>query len=155
MEKVVSVTESELEVMEKLWDQEGAVKQAQLLALFEADGKEWKHQTLNTFLSRLEDKGLVKRENRMVEAVYSRETYYNMLMKAMIDRMYGGKQSKSILIIDTPECCEECVCSSEKVLAGTRCECWCNINGYQLDIDRFEFSKPDWCPLKEMTEGSV
>ena len=84
MEKVVSVSEAELEVMEKLWDQEGAVKQAQLLALFEADGKEWKRQTLNTFMSRLEDKGLVKRENRMVEPLYSREEYYRIQMKEAI-----------------------------------------------------------------------
>ena len=96
MKKDVRMTESELEVMEMLWDQEGAIKQSQLLALFEADGKLWKRQTLNTFLSRLEDKGLVKRENRMVETVYSRETYYNMQMKTAIDRMYGGKLSNFI-----------------------------------------------------------
>ena len=96
MEKVVKVSETELEVMEMLWDQEGAIKQSKLLALFEADGKLWKRQTLNTFLSRMEDKGLVKRENRMVETVYSRETYYNMQMKAMIDQMYGGKLSNLI-----------------------------------------------------------
>ena len=96
MKKIVSVSEAELEVMEMLWDQEGAIKQSQLRMLFEEDGKTWKRQTLNTFLSRLEDKGLVKRENRMVETVYSRETYYNMLMKMAIDRMYGGKLSNFI-----------------------------------------------------------
>lgn len=96
MEKVVRLSEAELEVMEMLWDQEGAIKQSQLLALFEEGGKVWKRQTLNTFLSRLEDKGLVKRENRMVETVYSRKTYYNMQMKTAIDQMYGGKLSNLI-----------------------------------------------------------
>lgn len=93
MKKVVRVSEAEMEVMEKLWDQEGAIRQSQLLALFNADGKDWKRQTLNTFLSRLENKGLIKRENRLVEPLYSREEYGNIQMKAEIDRMYGGKLS--------------------------------------------------------------
>lgn len=96
MKKVVSVSEAELEVMEKLWDQEGGIKQSQLLALFEADGKVWKRQTLNTFLSRLENKGLVKRENRLVEPLYGREEYGNIQVKATIDRMYEGKLSKFV-----------------------------------------------------------
>ena len=109
MEKVVRVSEAEMEVMEMLWDQEDTIKQSQLLALFEADGKVWKRQTLNTFLSRLEDKGLIKRENRMVEPLYSREEYGGIQIKAMIDWMYRGKLSKSILIFDTPKCCEGCL----------------------------------------------
>lgn len=72
MKNFYNISEAEQEVMEKLWDQEDSIRQSQLLALFEADGKEWKRQTLNTFLSRLEDKGLVERENRLVKAVYSR-----------------------------------------------------------------------------------
>lgn len=91
-----NISEAEQEVMEKLWDQEDSIKQSQLLALFEADGKEWKRQTLNTFLSRLEDKGLVERENRMVKAVYSREEYNCMQMKAAIDHMYEGRLSNFV-----------------------------------------------------------
>lgn len=96
MKRIYSLSEAEQEVMEKLWDQEGGVRQSQLLALFEADGKEWKRQTLNTFLSRLEEKGMVKRENRIVEAVYDREAYYLMQMKEAIDHMYGGKLSNFV-----------------------------------------------------------
>lgn len=96
MKKIYNVSDAEMEVLEKLWDQEGGIRQSQLLALFEADGKEWKRQTLNTFLSRLEDKGLVKRENRIVEAVYSREDYNSMQMKTVIDQVYGGKLSNLV-----------------------------------------------------------
>ena len=56
-----SISDAEREVLEMLWKQEGGVKQSQLLAMFEKEGKEWKRQTLNTFLARLEEKGLVKR----------------------------------------------------------------------------------------------
>lgn len=96
MKKVYNISEAEMEVMEKLWEQEGGIRQSELLALFEADGKEWKRQTLNTFLARLEDKGLVKRENRIVNAVYSREEYNGMQMKTVIDHVYGGRLSKFV-----------------------------------------------------------
>lgn len=89
-----SASEAEQEVLNMLWEQEGdGIRQPKLLALFEASGKEWKRQTLNTFLSRLEEKGLVTRENRIVKTVYSRDEYNCMRMKAAIDEMYGGRLS--------------------------------------------------------------
>lgn len=96
MKSLFDISNAEQEVMEKLWDQQESIKQSQLLALFEADGKEWKRQTLNTFLSRLEDKGLVERKNRMVRPVYSREEYNYMQMKAAVDNMYGGRLSNFV-----------------------------------------------------------
>lgn len=91
MRNIYNITGAELEVMEKLWDLNECVKQSHLLTIFQEDGKEWKRQTLNTFLSRLEEKGLVKRENRMVEAVYGREQYNYMQMNEAINHMYDGK----------------------------------------------------------------
>ncbi len=96
MGKIYSASEAELEVMEKLWDLEEGVKQSKLLALFEADGKEWKRQTLNTFLSRLEEKGLVTRENRIVKTALSREEYHYEQIQAAIDAMYGGSLSNLV-----------------------------------------------------------
>lgn len=153
MERVLSirVSEAELEVMEMLWDQKGAIKQSQLLALFEEDGKHWKRQTLNTFLSRLEDKGLVKRENRLVEPLYSKGEYASVQVQAVIERMYGGI-SKSILIIDTPNCCEECPLELDVdgKMGANICR-GCEKYSYNPDSKK----KPEWCPLKEMTEESV
>ncbi len=96
MKRFFDVSEAEQEVLEKIWDQGDCIKQSQLLALFEADGKAWKRQTLNTFLSRLEEKGLVKREHRIVRPVYSRDEYNCMQMKAAIDDMYGGRLSNFV-----------------------------------------------------------
>lgn len=96
MKKIYDISDAEMEVMEKLWEQGEGIKQSDLLALFEADGKQWKRQTLNTFLARLEGKGLVKRENRIVEVVYDREEYNNMQMKTVIDHVYGGRLSSFV-----------------------------------------------------------
>ncbi|MDE6994516.1 MAG: BlaI/MecI/CopY family transcriptional regulator [Lachnospiraceae bacterium] len=96
MKSIFSITNAEREVMEKLWDQKESIRQSQLLTLFEEDGKEWKRQTLNTFLANLEEKGLVVRERRMVKAVYGREEYNLMRMKEEIGHMYGGKLSNFV-----------------------------------------------------------
>lgn len=66
------LSKTESEIMEKLWTKEGAIKQTQLLDMFNEEGKEWGRQTLNTLLIRLEGRGFVKREKRMVVAACSR-----------------------------------------------------------------------------------
>lgn len=96
MKNKYSISDAEREVLEMLWKQTESIKQSQLLLLFEEDGKAWKRQTLNTFLSRLEEKGLVKRENRMVSAVYGKEEYDCLQMKEAIDNLYGGKLSNFV-----------------------------------------------------------
>lgn len=96
MKNDYSVSDAEREVLEMLWRQSESVKQSQLLALFEEEGKEWKRQTLNTFLARLEKKGLVKREGGLVSAVYGEDEYNCLQMKAAIDRMYNGKISNFV-----------------------------------------------------------
>ncbi len=91
MKGFLNISDAELEVMEILWKQESGIKQSDLHAVSLASGKKWKRQTLNTFLTRLEGKGFVKRANRIVETVYSREEYSYTQVKAAIDCLYNGQ----------------------------------------------------------------
>ena len=93
MKGFLNISDAEFEVMEMLWKQGKSIKQSELLTLFEASGKKWKRQTLNTFLLRLEVKGLVKRVNGIVEAVCNREEYSYTQVKAAIDCLYDGQLS--------------------------------------------------------------
>ena len=97
MKSKYNISDSEREVMEMLWKQKEAIKQSELLTLFAKEGKEWKRQTLNTFLARLEEKELVVRESRMVKAAYTEEEYNCLQMKEAIGQMYGGKLSNFVL----------------------------------------------------------
>ncbi|MBD5491454.1 MAG: BlaI/MecI/CopY family transcriptional regulator [Lachnospiraceae bacterium] len=97
MRGFLDISDSELEVMEMLWKQGSRIKQTELLAVSVASGKNWKRQTLNTFLSRLESKGLVKRANRTVETIYSRDEYSYIQVKAAIDCLYDGQLSDFML----------------------------------------------------------
>lgn len=93
MRRKYAVSETEWEVLKMLWKHGTSIRQSELLSLFEKEGREWKRQTLNTFLSRLEEKGLVRREDGMTTPVYSEEEYSVMQMRKAIDTMYNGKFS--------------------------------------------------------------
>ncbi len=88
-----NVSEAEYEVLDMLWKCGGEIKQTELLKEFELAGKGWKRQTLNTLISRLEEKEVVERENRIVKSLLTREKFYNLQMQENIDLMYGGKLS--------------------------------------------------------------
>ena len=96
MKSKYNVTEAEWEVLKMLWKQETGIRQPQLLDLFEKEGKQWKRQTLNTFLARLEEKALVKREKGLVWAVYGEEEFSYLLMKEGIEQLYQGKISQFV-----------------------------------------------------------
>ncbi|MBQ7954201.1 MAG: BlaI/MecI/CopY family transcriptional regulator [Lachnospiraceae bacterium] len=97
MKRKFTMSDTEREVLEVLWEQKEPMKQSGLLAIFAEKGKVWKRQTLNTFLARLEEKKLVVRENRKVRAAFSEEEYQCEQMKDAIDRMYGGKLSNFVV----------------------------------------------------------
>lgn len=88
-----NVAEAEYEVLKMLWGCGGEIRQTELLKKFEAAGKAWKRQTLNTLVTRLEEKGLVERENRIVKAVISETEYNNLQMQENIEHMYNGRLS--------------------------------------------------------------
>lgn len=90
------VSDAECEVLEMLWKCGGEIRQTELLKKFTAAGKDWKRQTLNTLIARLEDKKLVKREKRIVQTVYSQMEYNNLQMQENIDHMYNGRLSRFI-----------------------------------------------------------
>lgn len=98
MKSKYHVTESEWMVLKMLWKQDKGIKQSQLLELFGKEGKQWKRQTLNTFLARLEEKALVKREKGLVWAIYGEEEYNYLRMKEGIDQMYQGKLSRFVAV---------------------------------------------------------
>lgn len=96
MKNKYNVTEAEWEVLKMLWRQETGIRQPHLLELFEKEGKQWKRQTLNTFLARLESKELVKREGGLVWAVYGEEEFSYLIMKEGIEQLYQGKISQFV-----------------------------------------------------------
>lgn len=105
-----SLSETEMKVMKVIWKMGRPVKSNELLEIFsEKEGKEWKGQTIATFLSRLVDKGvlLIEREGRpntyvprlsfkeykKREAQNFLETMYQGSIKSFLATLYDDKIS--------------------------------------------------------------
>lgn len=81
---------SEKLVMEALWAKGEPIKQTELLAMFNGQGKDWKRQVLNAFLVRLENRGYVKRERKMVSAVLSKEEMGAYIIGEIAQEYFDG-----------------------------------------------------------------
>lgn len=95
MSMFYSISESEMEIMQVIWASDGFVTSTQLLTIF-AD-KDWKAQTMSTFLSRLVKKGILRNEKRgrtnlYVPAVTEVE-YRSLEARNIMDNMYNGSLS--------------------------------------------------------------
>ncbi len=55
----ISISDSEMKIMEKLWAYGHMISVADVVAALNDDGENWTHQTVGTFLKRLETKGIV------------------------------------------------------------------------------------------------
>ncbi|MBS4192886.1 BlaI/MecI/CopY family transcriptional regulator [Bacillus sp. FJAT-49705] len=95
MENFQKLSETEMELMQAIWEMDRPVKSSELLNLFALKkGKDWKGQTIATFLSRLVDKGLllVNREGRsnIYIPCLSPEEYKRLEAQSLLDVMYQG-----------------------------------------------------------------
>ncbi len=97
MRSMYDISATEKEVFEMLWKYPEGINQTELLELFISEGKTWKRQTLNTYLSNLEDKGLIQRKKRTIWPLYTESEYNNLQMQEAIEKMYNGKLSNFVV----------------------------------------------------------
>ncbi|GAA0363867.1 BlaI/MecI/CopY family transcriptional regulator [Bacillus horti] len=94
MNKIQKLSDTELELMKVIWECAPPVTSTELLLLFEQRGREWKAQTISTFLSRLVDKGALEatrhgRTNKYIPLI-SPEDYKLMETQNVLDGLYQG-----------------------------------------------------------------
>ena len=85
--------DAELEVMQALWRQEKYPVSSTAL-MEELAGRRWQTATLLKLLSRLEERGFVKREkegrNNLYTPLVRREDYLSAESRAFLQRLHGG-----------------------------------------------------------------
>lgn len=59
-----NISDSEMKVMEKIWERGEMISVTDVVTLLNEDGESWTHQTVGTFLKRLEAKGIVSASKR-------------------------------------------------------------------------------------------
>lgn len=84
-----------MEIMQVIWALGGPVTSRELLDIFaRRKGKEWKGQTMATFLSRLVEKGVLTFEKEGRTNIYeprmSAEEYRGREARGLLETMYGG-----------------------------------------------------------------
>lgn len=92
MKKSQGLSDSEYEIMQIIWKSEKPVTTAQLLTFFK--DKEWKPQTISTFLKRMVNKGLLnqttKGRTNFYTAAISEQEYRHLEAKELINSKYNG-----------------------------------------------------------------
>ncbi|GAB6930824.1 BlaI/MecI/CopY family transcriptional regulator [Paenibacillus sp. JCM 10914] len=94
MNQVQKLSDTEKELMEAIWACTPPVTSTELLSMFAQKGREWKAQTVSTFLSRLVDKGILTatkhgRSNQYVPRI-SPEEYKLLETQHVLDGLYQG-----------------------------------------------------------------
>ena len=91
MQTNYQITKSEREIMEVLWKHQGYVRTKELLDKMNLYGKDWKRQTLNALLNRLEEKKIVKRKHAYVEAALTETELLQAQAQQILDMFYAGE----------------------------------------------------------------
>ncbi len=117
------LSKSEEEIMEYIWEnKEGVTSKIVMEEFNEKKGKHWKKQTVNTFLSRMVNKGLLKSELEK-----NRYTYYPALTKIEFEQGraedilrlgYDGSVLKFFQILNGRPLSEKEIAVLHKVLKG-------------------------------------
>ena len=89
------MSETEMEIMQRLWVQGTPLSTSELLAYFNDEKeKRWKIQTISTFLSRLTEKGFVvpmqKGRGYIFTPAVTHAQYKSAEAKNVLDELYDG-----------------------------------------------------------------
>ena len=91
---MLSISESELEILGVLWEKGEPMAFGELLKGFNAKtGRDWKKQTLGTFLIRMQYKGQVEAfggTRKQYQPCISREKYVKEVSRKFLDKYYEG-----------------------------------------------------------------
>lgn len=89
------LSETEMEVMQIIWTSDHPITSGELLDIFtQQKGKEWKGQTIATFLARLVEKGVLTSVKQGRANIYkprmSPEEYRRQEAKSLLETLYEG-----------------------------------------------------------------
>lgn len=102
MEIKFGLTPTEMEIMEYLWKENRNFSFKELLSYFKSIGKEWKGQTLSTYLAQLQKKGLVlTAPNGKVRLfyypAYTKEEHISKWMGEVLANVFDHSVSRMVM----------------------------------------------------------
>lgn len=85
-----SLSPAEEEILKVLWENKKWTTCSELVSYFHKQGKDWKRQTVNTFLSRLLEKGFVVKNGRSYIYSFTKEEFDSLKAKELVETFYSG-----------------------------------------------------------------
>ena len=102
------LSDSELELMRVVWHRGGRARFAQVMEALAGQGKDWKANTVLTFLSRLVEKEMlaVEKNGRLnvYVALLREEDYADQQTRSFLDRVYGGNAGRLVSYLLKQDC---------------------------------------------------
>lgn len=94
MEKNGIISDSEMKVMNKIWEMQKMVTVQEMVDIFNKEGEEWAYQTVATFLKRLEAKGVLSSTKKGKILSYfplvSKDQYEKRIARGFVDNKFSG-----------------------------------------------------------------
>lgn len=91
------LSQSETLIMNLFWKTNHPLTSKDILNYYTEHGKTWKIQTINTYLTRMIEKGLLRKidsvkksKNCIYEALISKEEYEKIVAKDLLNKHYNG-----------------------------------------------------------------
>ena len=85
------LSKTEMEIMQILWSRGGRMPSVAIMDVFIDRGKNWRRQTLNTLLKRMEEKGVIVRTRGSVRALCSELEYRHWQSREIVKEFFAGK----------------------------------------------------------------
>ena len=109
MEEKKRLPDAELAVMQAVWAQSGEVGRADIEGVLTSHG--WSANTLNTYLTRLCEKGFLtsRREerNNLYTPLVSRDRYLEFESRSVLKRLYGGSLGSFVAALNAEQPLEQ------------------------------------------------
>ena len=102
------LSDSELELMRVIWSRGGRARFAQVMETLAGQWKDWKANTVLTFLSRLVEKEMlaVEKNGRLnvYVALLREEDYADQQTRSFLDKVYGGNAGRLVSSLLKQDC---------------------------------------------------
>ena len=85
------LSKTEMEIMQVLWSRGGRMPSMAIMDVFIDRGRNWRRQTLNTLLKRMEAKGVIVRTRGSVRALCSELEYRHWQSREIVEEAFAGK----------------------------------------------------------------
>ena len=110
MEEKKRLPDAELAVMQAIWDKGGEAGRGDIEGALAPHG--WSANTINTYLTRLCDKGFLtsRREgrNNVYTPLVSKDKYLEFESRSVLKRLYGGSLGSFVAALNAEQPLEQC-----------------------------------------------